>query len=441
MSQELTLQDAQKFLQHNNAVNLSEFKSIADAAAEALAKHKGTLWLDGLTTLSDAAAEALAKHKHEGILYLSGLTTLSDAAAEALAKREGTLYLSGLTTLSDAAAEALAKHEGTLYLSGLTTLSDAAAEALAKHEGALDLDGVAKAAVMRARKKLKQGKYIARRTALQETGTTYANSISGLLETNLNFWSIYENNVNQTTHLRYGQIFDSLDNGLAIIDDHQTLLNYIACYGGHHYHKLQTSFDALFPKIPANSNIEIIDYGCGQGLATTAFYDYMLRSTKNFAVENIILIEPSLLSLKRGILHLNHFINHKQQDTEIKRINKMLDDVTETELRTSNPTIKVHLFSNILDVTTFDLSLLARKIENAQKGINYFVCVSPDNLTAEERIFNFKRSFAHTDITDIPSTSQQILGKVYNFTKKQWQDDYKITICQSIFKCNFGTAT
>lgn len=281
----------------------------------------------------------------------------------------------------------------------------------------------------------------ARRTALQEAGTTYANSISGLLETNLNFWSIYENNVNQTTHLRYGQIFDSLDNGLAIIDDHQTLLNYIACYGGHHYHKLQTSFDALFPQIPANSNIEIIDYGCGQGLATTAFYDYMLRSTKNFAVENIILIEPSLLSLKRGILHLNHFINHKQQDTEIKRINKMLDDVTETELRTSNPTIKVHLFSNILDVTTFDLSLLARKIENAQKGINYFVCVSPDNLTAEERIFNFKRSFAHTDITDIPSTSQQILGKVYNFTKKQWQDDYKITICQSIFKCNFGTAT
>ena len=278
----------------------------------------------------------------------------------------------------------------------------------------------------------------ARRTALQETGTTYANSISGLLHTNLNFWSIYENNVNQTTHLRYGQIFDSLNRGVVIINDHQTLLNYIACFGGHHYHKLQTSFDALFPQIPANSNIDIIDYGCGQALATTAFYDYMLRSRKIFAVENIILIEPSLLSLKRGILHLNHFINHKQQGTEIKHINKMLDDVTEAELTTINSNIKVHLFSNILDVKIFDFSLLARKIQNTQKGINYFVCVSPYNSTAEQRISGFKRSFAHTDI---PSTSQKIFKRAYNVQAKAWQDDYRITMYQRIFKCNFETTT
>ena len=41
MSQELTLKDAQKFLQDNDAVDLSEFISIADAAAEALAKKRG----------------------------------------------------------------------------------------------------------------------------------------------------------------------------------------------------------------------------------------------------------------------------------------------------------------------------------------------------------------------------------------------------------------
>ena len=56
MSQELTLKVAQKFLQGNDAVDLSEFNSIADAAAEALAKHEGNLWLSGLTTLSDATS-------------------------------------------------------------------------------------------------------------------------------------------------------------------------------------------------------------------------------------------------------------------------------------------------------------------------------------------------------------------------------------------------
>ena len=94
MSQELTLKVAQKFLQDNDAVDLREFNSIADAAAEALAEHEGSLRLTGLTTLSDAAlAEALAKH--EGDLYLSGLTTLSDATAEALGKHEGEVELNG----------------------------------------------------------------------------------------------------------------------------------------------------------------------------------------------------------------------------------------------------------------------------------------------------------------------------------------------------------
>ena len=73
---------------------------------------------------------------------LHKFSSIEDAAAEALAKRKGTLYLSGLTSLSDAVAEALGKHQGTLALNGLTSLSDAAAKALAKHEGTLDLKGL-----------------------------------------------------------------------------------------------------------------------------------------------------------------------------------------------------------------------------------------------------------------------------------------------------------
>ena len=53
-------------------------------------------------------------------LYLGGLTSLSDAAAQALARHKGRLYLGGLTSLSDAAAQALARHKGELSLSGDT---------------------------------------------------------------------------------------------------------------------------------------------------------------------------------------------------------------------------------------------------------------------------------------------------------------------------------
>jgi len=100
MSKILTLEIAQKFLNPNflrqlfgSGVNLMEYTSMDDAAAQALAQHKGYLYLSGLTSLSDAAAQALAQH--QGGLYLNGLTSLSEAAAQALAQHKGWLYLRG----------------------------------------------------------------------------------------------------------------------------------------------------------------------------------------------------------------------------------------------------------------------------------------------------------------------------------------------------------
>ena len=130
----LTVEIAEQFLADTSSGNLSQYTSIEDAAAEALAKHKGDLLsLNGLTELSETASEALAKF--QGNLGLNGLTSLSDAAADALSKHKGYLLLDSLTELSTAQAEALSKQDGRLDLKSLTSLSDVAAEALAKHEG------------------------------------------------------------------------------------------------------------------------------------------------------------------------------------------------------------------------------------------------------------------------------------------------------------------
>ena len=130
----LTVEIAEHFLADTSSSNLSQYTSIEDAAAEALAKHNGYLLsLNGLTELSETASEALAKF--QGNLGLNGLASLSDAAANALSKHEGYLLLNSLTELSTAKAEALSKHDGRLDLKSLTSLSDVAAQALAKHEG------------------------------------------------------------------------------------------------------------------------------------------------------------------------------------------------------------------------------------------------------------------------------------------------------------------
>ena len=134
----LTAEMAERWDGTNSPVDISQFTSIEDEAAEELAKHKRQLYLVGLTSLSDGAAEALGKH--EGTLFLWGLTSLSGAQAEGLAKHKGELLLDGLTSLSDKQAEGLAKHEGVLGLSGLTELSDYAAETLAKYRGEIYFD-------------------------------------------------------------------------------------------------------------------------------------------------------------------------------------------------------------------------------------------------------------------------------------------------------------
>ena len=53
-------------------------------------------------------------------LELNGLRTLSDAAAESLSRHKGKLELSGLRYLSDAAAESLSRHKGELVLDRLS---------------------------------------------------------------------------------------------------------------------------------------------------------------------------------------------------------------------------------------------------------------------------------------------------------------------------------
>jgi len=138
--QRLTKEIAEQFLADDDSVEMIEFTTISDAAAESLGKHEGRLWLIGLTSLSDAAAESLSKYRGEW-LCLDGLASLSDAAAESLSKHKGDGLSLNVTFLSDAAVESLSKHKGDfLELTGLTNLSDAAAESLLNHEGTLSLN-------------------------------------------------------------------------------------------------------------------------------------------------------------------------------------------------------------------------------------------------------------------------------------------------------------
>ncbi|MDP1801469.1 MAG: hypothetical protein Q8L81_08960 [Bacteroidota bacterium] len=274
------------------------------------------------------------------------------------------------------------------------------------------------------------------RRALQESGTKYSEDISKELTIDLDFWKIYEYNVDSTSslHNNFGAMFGALGNGVIVIDEALTLEKYIACYAGIHFHKLQRCFSAITNQIPDNSDIEIIDYGCGQALATTLFYNYIIQNKLNYNIKTIALIEPSELALMRGILHLNHFIDHKAQITEIKPVKKLMNDIIDSDLKTEDANIKIHLFSNILDISTVDLTELATKIQNTQKGLNYFICTGTYNHLVLARMEQFRGFF---DNMPIACNSYRMEGLAYDIKIQRWRKDFGIKMYIRVFYCNF----
>ena len=168
-------------------------------------------------------------------------------------------------------------------------------------------------------------------------------------------------------------MWDELWRGRRIIDREELLWRYLWAFESMHSRKLDHAFDTMegvFRQLKDES-ITIVDWGCGQGLATCCLFDYLHRSSIHVAVDRITLIEPSEIAISYAELHLGAY-----GMTRCRRVQKGLDDVTEEDIETQSP-VTLHLFSNILDMDAFDIKHLAQTIGAAARGIHYFICVSP----------------------------------------------------------------
>ena len=100
-------------------LDLTEFTSIAEDAAELVAAVEDSVDLRNLEEISDTVAEIFSRHK--GSLDLGGLKSLSVAAATSLAKHDGWLHME-IPEISDDAALALSKGIVSLKLTKLEKL-------------------------------------------------------------------------------------------------------------------------------------------------------------------------------------------------------------------------------------------------------------------------------------------------------------------------------
>lgn len=198
-------------------------------------------------------------------------------------------------------------------------------------------------------------------------------------------------------------LYNQLTRGTAILSTEEQLYCYMFSFGKMHQEKLLQSYEIvrssqyLKKLLEHTQRIEIIDYGCGQGIATLLLLEELNKwhyLNHHGLIDKLILIEPSELALKRASLNTHIALKDLKQPEKIYTVKKLLNDILIQDLQTNPSAIKFHLFSNILDVWSVDIEKLAHKIKSSQEGINYFVCVSP-NISAQQnqRLDDFMRFF------------------------------------------------
>lgn len=175
-------------------------------------------------------------------------------------------------------------------------------------------------------------------------------------------------------------LYNDLERGKGILDGDDHLNMYLKCFGKMHKAKLFAAFEStgiIDCLLKEPWEIEIYDWGCGQGTATICLLDYINEKGFSPKILRVNLIDPSEKALERARFVLSKY--ELLYDVEIKITAKKFDDLTVDDIEDidGNEVRKIHLFSNILDVTTFDLADFTHLFQKSQIGYNLIICVGP----------------------------------------------------------------
>lgn len=219
-------------------------------------------------------------------------------------------------------------------------------------------------------------------------------------------------------------LFQQLKKGINILESHEQLIMYLFAYGKMHYEKLDYTFLKFKNKINFNldNKLNIIDWGCGQGIATIIFFDFLKKIFNvepNSYIDKIYLIEPSAKAIERAKFFVELY-NIDPEKIHLKNI--FFENINIEEFSLNADSTTLHLFSNILDIEHIDLKELARKVTTLYSNNTYIITVGPLNRN-NKRLDRFFDYFDYDRIEIIFEEENPMFG--YNQTNNQYSWTYK----------------
>lgn len=173
-----------------------------------------------------------------------------------------------------------------------------------------------------------------------------------------------------------------LIHGIGLLASEEALNCYMSAYGEMHVGKCRAAI-MNFPFDILTGSIEIVDWGCGQGIGSATLIEALQQRELLNWVKKSTLVEPSPNAIHRAICNISKIVNN---NIEIDAINKFMPtkEVVSGEILKSigyKYSNVIHVFSNILDVKAIDLAEVARMVASSH-GNHFILCMGPKNSAA-----------------------------------------------------------
>ena len=173
-----------------------------------------------------------------------------------------------------------------------------------------------------------------------------------------------------------------LQHGVNLLASEVALNCYMSAYGDMHATKCRAAM-MNFPFNEIQGSIEIVDWGCGQGIGSATIIEVLRQRNLLQWLRKVTLIEPSRSAIERANDNIRT-LTHDTVEIDVKNLFLPANGIAEGETlspigyRYNNV---IHIFSNILDVTTIDLGAVARMVASAH-GKHFVLCIGPKNGAA-----------------------------------------------------------
>ena len=84
------------------------------------------------------------------------------------------------------------------------------------------------------------------------------------------------------------KLYDSLNRGVELLDSDAQMKCYLFSFGKMHQAKIYKALSCISPSTYTSDGFDIVDWGCGQGLATICFFDYLHEHNIENKVQKVL---------------------------------------------------------------------------------------------------------------------------------------------------------